>query len=435
MSSIVSLCAAAGLGCLLISCASPAPPSLPSARAPERARLRDELTEVKIHQAITGPLTAETEKDWEGAFWAMGLLRYRSDATTAAIARGFEEFERRGTEFRRSLLEVVYTLYPREFRDGMAHALVTSDDPKLFAMAALHLVRLGEEDDRQLVMRELDRRFASRAGHPIIRCLRWDLGGGDLTMPPAGYPLQELFGHDFGGGGAVLFSVQRAQRDHPGLALVRGRGGRFVRAADGSLFHVRHFARAASNLPGYLTNGNTPEGVFSFQGFAPATNPFIGPTETIQLVMPWEAPPSVYFHGARPDAAEWNEELYRGLLPPLWRRNFPILQAYLAGEAGRSEIIAHGTAIDPSYYAGEVYYPLTPSQGCMTAYEEWSAVTGERVLSDQQRLVDVMKEAGFDGGWCVVVEMEGGPGPVLPAELEDAVAAAEAALPARRGIR
>ena len=84
----------------------------------------------------------------------------------------------------------------------------------------------------------------------------------------------------------------------------------------------------------------------------------------------------------------------------------PVREAYFAGMAGRWDIIAHGTVIDPEYYAGEPCYPNTPSLGCLTAAERWSPESGERVASDQQALVDAMKGAGFDRGYVVVVEID-----------------------------
>ena len=43
-----------------------------------------------------------------------------------------------------------------------------------------------------------------------------------------------------------------------GLAIVRDADGRFVRNVDGSLFNVAQYALARTNLPGTITNGNTP---------------------------------------------------------------------------------------------------------------------------------------------------------------------------------
>ena len=100
---------------------------------------------------------------------------------------------------------------------------------------------------------------------------------------------------------------------------------------------------------------------------------------------------------------DWDYQYYDGLLPSTWQDYFPIWGSYFAGEAGRSEIITHGSTINPEYYRDLPCYPLTPSLGCLTSYEEWSAADGSIVRSDQQRLVNQIKEMGMTKGLLVVV--------------------------------
>jgi len=66
--------------------------------------------------------------------------------------------------------------------------------------------------------------------------------------------------------------------------------------SDGSIFSVPQLARSISNLPGFLTNDSTPEGIFSLQGIDTSKNVFIGPTTNIQLVLPFETAPNQFFH-------------------------------------------------------------------------------------------------------------------------------------------
>ena len=219
-----------------------------------------------------------------------------------------------------------------------------------------------------------------------------------------------------------MFSLQRNDRRFEGRVVLRRADGRFLRNADGTLFSVGQLALSASALPGYLTNGNTPEGIHSFQGFDHAENPFIGPTETIQLVLPYEVPPGVFLHDGTD--ARWTIELYAGLLPSSWRSHIRIYEAYYAGAAGRTEIIAHGTTINPAYYRSEPFYPNTPSLGCLTAQEIWSDLDGHRVRSDQQLLVDALHSMSFSGGYCVVVNVDDRRQPV---SAEDARALVEEA--------
>ncbi len=87
----------------------------------------------------------------------------------------------------------------------------------------------------------------------------------------------------------------------------------------------------------------------------------------------------------------------------------PLYESYYAGLAGRSEIIAHGTTIDPHYYAGKPYYPLTPTEGCLCTKEIWN---GKRISSDQQKLVNGLLKAGGANGYCVVIEIDDKNAPV-----------------------
>ena len=81
----------------------------------------------------------------------------------------------------------------------------------------------------------------------------------------------------------------------------------------------------------------------------------------------------------------------------------PLYHSYYAGLIGRSEIIAHGTTLDPKLYSDKPYYPLTPSQGCLCTREVWN---GKRLESDQQKLINALLKAGGANGYCVVIELD-----------------------------
>jgi hypothetical protein len=168
---------------------------------------------------------------------------------------------------------------------------------------------------------------------------------------------------------------------------------------------VAQLARSISNLPFYLVDGNTPQGIFRMSGFAVSSSRFIGPTQNIQLSMPYEIPPDSFLVTPSSGDTTWSVDRYRDLLPSSWRLYEPAYQSYYAGQAGRTAIIAHGTTIDAAYYTGKTYYPQTPSLGCLCTHESWSPENGERLESDQQKLVDAVKRAGSGTGYAVVVEL------------------------------
>jgi hypothetical protein len=211
--------------------------------------------------------------------------------------------------------------------------------------------------------------------------------------------------------------------------LVRGADGRFVRNADGSYFTIAQLAMARTNLPGTITNGNTPQGVFVIKGTGTATNKWIGPTPFLESVLPFEA--SVALFEQRDDAAlvekiAWTEEKYDSFLPSSWRSYFPIKEAFLAGQAGRDEILAHGNTVNPAYYRDEPFFPAAPSAGCLVAMEYWSKDDGTLVHSDQLALVKAFVSSGKDVGYLVVVEIDDRSRAVVLADVVEAVVAADA---------
>jgi hypothetical protein len=105
-------------------------------------------------------------------------------------------------------------------------------------------------------------RFPQWQNDPILFCLNLDLADDTPDLPP----LSDLLFNDFPVKSSVVFSIHRPDRRFPGLAIIRGADGRFVRDVKGKIFSIRQLAISNSNLPGYLTNGNTPQGIYSIQG-------------------------------------------------------------------------------------------------------------------------------------------------------------------------
>jgi hypothetical protein len=121
-----------------------------------------------------------------------------------------------------------------------------------------------------------------------------------------------------------------------------------------------------------------------------------------------------YFNDSTILDSVWTTEYYQKLLPQKLKDYLPLYESYYAGLAGRSEIIAHGTTIDPTFYSGKPYYPLTPTEGCLCTKEIWN---GRRIESDQQKLVNGLLKAGGANGYCVVIEIGDKDAPVTIKEL------------------
>ena len=410
---LVSLC--------ITGCTDDATRIVSGMRAAARTEFRVKIINETIESAFAHGPSDSSETAWIGAFWGMGLTRYTSRSTDRAIDTAFDACMSRSPEFRRALLEVVCTVYPTRFLPEVHALAAQTAEPKIFAMCAVYIARArGAErcDSLRIVLQE---RFPDWQGNPILLMLHDDLAtrlSGTFRPVPS---LQDLLRYRAEDGVPVVFSFQRHDRRYPGMTVVRDGNGRFTRSADGTIFRIPHLALASSNLPGYITNGNTPQGMLSFQGFSHTDNPFIGPTLTVQLVLPFEVSPGTYFRAQLPARSRWHREAYEHLLPGSWREYPPIYEAWHAGRAGRTEIIAHGTTIDPEFYRGEPCYPNTPSLGCMTALELWSPVDGRRMASDQEKLVEVLRSLDPVRAFFCVIEIDDERRPVIWEDVEQTI--------------
>ena len=81
-------------------------------------------------------------------------------------------------------------------------------------------------------------------------------------------------------------------------------------------------------------------------------------------------------------------------------------EAFYAGKIGRTEIIAHGTTIDPEYFKDKPYYPLTPTLGCLCAKELWNVTTGKLLVSEQFNLYSAFLSTPGNKGYLIVVNLD-----------------------------
>jgi hypothetical protein len=256
-------------------------------------------------------------------------------------------------------------------------------------MCAAYILNSSKaKEDLSFLKVKTQQQLEGQPNHPILEQLQYQLQmfGTKLEVPD----LSPLLLPDYLKGHNIVFSFQRKNRDYPGLVLVRKADGSFVRdSSSGFPFAVPQLARSINNLPGYITNGNTPEGIFRMKGYDVSTNGFIGPTVNVQLTMPFEKSAGHFTDNENNLDTAWDIRYYQQLLPSALQDYYPLLQSYFAGKAGRTEIIIHGTTVNPEYYRHHPYYPLTPTMGCLTSKEIWDEATGRRAESDQQKIIGV----------------------------------------------
>lgn len=386
-----------------------------------RAEFYQNLVTNYIHKDLALPLADSTEDDWSDPFWGMELIQFRTPYIRDRISRVWDHMEERSPGFQRAFLELIYTNYPGLFPAQVAQLLQTTPDVHLFALCAEYLMKdPGDTADRRLIRREIALRMDTSRDATIDLLRRHLNHEGAPTLTP---PMEDLFSPDFLPGRIVVYSLQRSDRDYPGLLVIRQGDGHFLRNPDSTYFAIPQLARSITNLPYYLHDGNTPQGIYLMNGIGVSQSRFLGPTPNIQLQMPYETTPGRFLKDEAITDTAWTEDIYKRLLPRDWAADFDIYGSFYAGQVGRREVIAHGTTIDPVYYKGSVWYPETPSLGCLCASELWDE-QGLRIYSDQQKIIDALATAEGDDGYLVVVDLDDRPAPV---RLSDVYSAMEAA--------
>jgi hypothetical protein len=377
----------------------------------ERAKLHDRLINYSIQKNLSSQLNDSTEENWEDAFDAIEVLLYKSPFSDKKIHTAFNEIETRSVDFQKALLQVAYTVYPKIFIPQVKNLIHTTGDAKVFAMCAEYIQQAKDSAYMPTVSKLLETKFGDSAViNPVLYMLQIHISEKNIKGLFLSKKLfTELFSNKFLPGQTVMYSIQRKNRDYPGLVLIRNQYGDFIKDSNGIIFSVPQLARSTTNLPFYLRGGNTPQGIFLMHGFGVSMSSFIGPTANVQLSMPIEESIKAFMRDSSITDTTWNIDYYKKLIPADLQNYLPLYYSYYAGLAGRTEIIAHGTTIDPNIYIHQSYYPLTPSQGCLCTKEIWN---GKRLESDQQKLINALLKAGGANGYCVVIELDDKQSPV-----------------------
>ncbi len=369
-----------------------------------REKFYKNLVNKSINKNLRQPLNAETEEDWMAAFYAIALINYKSALADSKVEEAVKSFPAQSISFQRSLLDLLHANYPAKYTMQIRKALKKIEDAKTFAMAANYILQDEKEEDAVLLEFMAQERMAAANENPFYQQLYYQLAVyGKKNATPS---LSGFFDPHYLKGNTLLISLQRKNRNYPGLVLVRDAFGKFSKINDSSFFAVPQLARSISNMPGYISNGNTPEGIFRMDGFDVSRSSFIGPSVNIQLKMPFEDKASHFYRDSTKNDSLWYKEDYQQLLPAAFKNYYPIYQAFYAGMAGRTEIIAHGTTVDPAYYSAQTYFPHTPTAGCLCTKEIWDETSGRLKTSDQYNLVESLRKAGGAKGYAIVINID-----------------------------
>ena len=374
-----------------------------------------------IAETFSQPLDSNTEYKYEAACLAASQFMLHSTVIKSGFDTLFAHYDSIGYDIKRAFLEALYGLYPNEYVAQINSLIAKETQPKLFAMQAVYLYQ-NDSSEQQVkrTAKQLQRSFPVADTLPVLQSLLSFLQH-NLSEKQAKTPsLSSLFAYQKISGRQMIYSFQRWNRDYPGLAVIQNGDGSFARDSLGHLLMFQQLARSASGLPYFITSGNTPQGIFSVQGTGISHNNLIGPTPNLQLLLPHEED-AVYWH-QMPDSSLSFDKNYFLLLPPDWRNYLPVQEALQAGAAGRTAIIAHGSTIDPDYFKGKPFYPLSPTLGCLCAKENWNIFTGKLNQSDQFNFINTyLARPDDEAGYLFVININNQQTPVSREEVEKLV--------------
>lgn len=372
----------------------------------KRQRLDKDLRENTVGKTFSQPITEDNEHRFESACWAITQFQFRNETVENGFRKMFLSYDSLQYDTKRALLEAVYAVYPTEFASDIQMVIEKETQPKLFAMCAVYLFRKENTVDNANNLKiKMVEQFPSYDSNDLLLELERYLSYQEQFRKKATPPLQDLFKYQQQKGNKTIYSFQRWNRDYPGMAIVQNADGSFVTRSDGHIMIFEQLARSGSSLPYFLTNGNSPQGIYSILGTAVANNNFIGPTPNIQMIMPYEDSLKKFFHN------DWDSSIvpmtaYQQLLPASWRNYQPITESFFAGKIGRSEIIAHGTTIDPEYFKDKPYYPISPTLGCLCAKEIWNVTSGRLLVSEQFNLYSAFTSTPGNKGYLIVINID-----------------------------
>lgn len=385
----------------------------PAASKEGREKYKAELLN-SINSEMASFQNKKKESAVKKSFQAMRILNYLEDEGYHFLQSIFNDYPSLSEGFYTDALETVYTLYKTGFDEIIENVFMTAKSPKHFAIAVNYKLR-NNPGERLDYLNFLKLKYDNYDRVPVLKIL-----AKYLEISPSEYlkkrpPLQDLFSNNYGEGTYILFSLQRLNRDYPGLCIIKKTDGTFLRRSDGSIFSISQLARSVSDLPSYIVNGNTPQGIYSIQNITSLKNEEIGPTPSILTALPIEITAKKFFHRTKQE--KWNLNSYLSLLPDSWKEYFPMQEAYIAGEIGRNAIFAHGTTVDTEFFKDYSYYPGTPTAGCLSAKEIWSKKDGKCIYSDQALLVDAINSMGKVKGFMIVLNLDAREMPVTVDEI------------------
>ncbi len=381
-----------------------------SAYATKAARINYRQTLSKKAQLLfAGKI--QNEKSKIAILDEMALMFYRPKGTYKYIYNSLSDFRMNSVKFNNHLLEALKALFPDSANALVKNIITEMKVPSTFIYGACTLMHYPERRELSFVDSVLNEKF-SGSKDLRINLFKQEINSRQKSVKTK---LAEILSAPFQKGKTIIFSFQRYDRSFPGLTIIRKPDGNFVREENGEIFSIPQLALSAANLPAYLKDGNTPQGIFSIVGFYITQKKSIGPTPIVLTRIPFGKPPKIFFHGQN-KFRRWNIADYKALVPSAFKNYAPFYEAFYAGKLGRRLLVMHGSTDDLNFYKNEKYHPLTPTRGCLSATEIWDE-KGKVIKSDQAKLINAFFSTKKLEGFLIVLNIDDAKKPVTLDEL------------------
>ncbi|MCU7693335.1 hypothetical protein ACFSPU_09525 [Haoranjiania flava] len=370
-----------------------------------RESFKNYLLEKNIKETFRGPLNHTTTHQFEDACLSVTQFLIRNSDVENGFNKLFEAYFRQPVSLRQAFLSSVYATYPKKYAEEIKKILPFERDPKVFSIAAVYLFRHDTSAQNvNYLVTQTNRQFANSDTLPILVELKKYLTRFQWQKKQKTPDINQLFIYQRLYGRKTVYSFQRWNRDYNGIAIIQNKDGSFAKDENGKVLMIEQLARSGSDLPYFITNGSTPQGIYSIAGVGHSINNLIGPTTNLQSVIPYQNE-YLFWRGMPYDSTAGTYTNYQRLLPPSWQSYAPMYESYYAGLIGRRYIIVHGTTLDPAFFKDESFYPNAPTDGCLSGTEIW-ADDGTLQRSEQFRLANAFVSTPDSTGLLIVVNID-----------------------------
>lgn len=356
-----------------------------------------------IQKKLKDSLSHSSSEAWADAFEAILLINQKSAWIDQKIGEAVSKSDQMPIPFQKKLLELLQGQRRYGYRDAMERKWGSMTDSSLVAMTAWYLY--CSDSSRQSFITSAFRQHPLYDGSkPVMKIVDEHMHA-EKDIAKLQPIITAIVSPGYLRGQTLLFCLLPQNRDQPGLLFIRDSSGAWLTDEGRQFSHIKVLARSLSNMPGIFRLGNTPQGLYRMDGYGKSLSNMIGPSDNVQLTMPYEYQAGHFYMDNTLANNDWGMERYKNLLPAPANGYGPLYESFYAGQDGRTEIIIHGHTTDPLWYRDAEYWPMIPSNGCLTTQESWNAANGRRLHSSQQALINLINRAGGPKGYLIVMEI------------------------------